>query len=276
MPASGDTPGCSVCAGYGEIAFAWEVAVAKGVGPWGQRPANVRAVREVRPLKVGMLLECGTCGAQFVRGEPQAWNDQLRWTIPVTKEQSATLIYWDAHSLRPSPTVFEGLRLIGATRGHSDPLGVPQLFVPCAVELASGERLDPALFQFRRSAPIGYWTSPFVWAPDVRSIGASRFALPPHVRIASTKAQEWGNGFYPTSIVTPDGRDLTLNGVSENFLDLPGVSASTVHLAADDEFCGPEARKRGPVIRSIANERIVWVIADWTEADERLLLPGSK
>lgn len=216
-----------------------------------------------------------TGGAAFVRGEPQPWNHQQRWTVPVPKEQLAALFYWDSHSLRPTPKVYEELRLIGATAGHFDPLGMAQLFVPCAIEISTGERLDTALFMFRKSAPIGLWTSRYVWAGEVRSVAASRFALSPSVRIASTKADEMGNGFYPISIVTLDGRDITLSGTSENFLDLPGVRAADVRLATADEFTGPAARKCGPVIGSFDHKRIVWAVADRTETDEALRLAGS-
>ena len=265
MSVSEDRPGCPTCVGDAFISFDWDEAERGQLHVSGRPPVNVRGLRVVGSAKGGDILRCSRCGRSYSRTTRRNVSDHRPRTASVPADRETWLREWSAGPLRPRPDVWAGLRAIAAT-----PVGDDGLAIPCRSVLDSGEDLDPALFLFRRGPPIESWISRAVWAPQVRVVAPSRLALPPSVRLAVSRAEEVTNGFYPTCVVTPDGQDLTLNGLGQHFLDESEVSAPDLRVVEDDSVFGPEGRKHGPLVFPMLFERITCVIADLMPEDEAL------
>lgn len=261
-------PGCPACLGRQTgHSFDWDYAASGRLHREGTAPAlNVNAVRVVRSLKFGELLRCSACAQEYFRAPRRDGKGSQRWAAPISPDRREWFQRWDAGLFRPEPDVSEVLRTIGAVPGTVDGLGMDTISLPCAVRLTSGQMLDPALYQFRRSPPIEHWIGRVVWATEVREALPSRLALPIAVRIAGSQAAEIRMSFRPLPVLTSDGREFTLDG-PEDFMDVPGVDAHSVRVRP----WGSQSDIGGPLVH-MPLERITFVIADWEPEDEALKL----
>ncbi len=239
---------CPKCEGKRTIGFAWDIPEHRGY---------VQALALLAPLKFGKLYACQTCRAQWYLDEKQSLANL------VAPDQEQRVREWGSRRLRPSSELSEVLKTIGGvpTKEAHEALGVS---IPCKCVMKDGEIVDFGLVEFGRDPGLRCKRVRFI--DEIASIQASRYALPPDVRIASYNASEISMSFAPTLVVGPHDQKFVLNWATA-FFDAEGVKGEELRLGRE-----PIDRHHLPPVYSNDWNKIVAILCDCESGDSELRL----
>lgn len=254
--------GAHECDACGAVCLVFDVSFARS----GQRPELgqlLEALVFVQTLKFGELFRCMACQRSWFFEKSSGRLER----VPLGAE--ALVLRWNNEALQPNAVHLERIRQIGATEaglyGHDR--GFYRF--PCAVRLRTGEEVDPALLIVTRHPPISTLYAPALLYSDVDELTCSEFALPPAVRVATTRAEEIHMGYAPTAIVTASGEHMVLNW-SSDILRKPGVVSCEVELALwRVEFI------RLHVLDHVHTRAALHIFCDWFSGVDDLLLGSA-
>jgi hypothetical protein len=185
-----------------------------------------------QPLRRGALYRCEVCG------RPWHFEEQGGQMTNIPEDRVALVLRWSRGPIMLPATIRSELERIG--RSPQVPLLSGLLYeqTPCAVVTTAGEPIEMAMVSIQRHAPFEPYRQSRLGS-EIADVYPSPYALPLWVRIATSQAEEFRWGLFPTDIEMPDGATFTLDGQPE-FLNRDGYRGSDAFLPVDGRPLGKE------------------------------------
>lgn len=216
----GRDPDCRICGAGSTISFNLEYAKTTD-RPDARRDLSIFVSPQV--MRWGTLFQCSSCGQPwYLDGNAQFMNFVPRERIGLIQE-------WNEHPILIGSEHLSKLEEIGRTPPDLYGNGAQFHETPCGVLTKSGERIDVAIVSIQRHPPFEDWRQ-YRLASEIESIYPSPYALPLHVRVATSRADEIRMGFAPTLVELPNGQVVILNW-TQNFFVREGCDASAIVLS---------------------------------------------
>ena len=211
---------CRICGAGSTISFNWEYAKTTE-RPDARRDLSIFV--SPQEMRWGTIYQCSNCGQPwYLDGNAQFMNFVPRERIRLIQE-------WNERPILIGSEHLSKLKEIGRTPPDLYGNGAEFNETPCGVLTKSGERIDVAIVSIQRHAPFEDWRQ-YRLASEIESIYSSPYALPLHVRVATSRADEIRMGFAPTLVELPNGQVVVLNW-RQNFFVREDIDAGAIMLS---------------------------------------------
>lgn len=233
-----------------------------------ERPPHLIIAKDLVPFrrlkKGGELLKCPHCGRMFLIEESQGTRQD------VLSDDLKRIEQWENGSYHPTPEQRRVLAEIGATPPHVYGSGREVICFPCEGRLKGDSQIRKLFLSFGKIPPLELWHEKKAYhlITDIEEIRPSDFVLPREIRYATSQTDEISNGFAPTIIVAPNGREYLLNGVND-FFWRDGFKGSEMRLGDNGKRTLHEKSHGIPYTKN-SLMLIDIVVGDWSDDLERL------